>query len=127
MIMYSGVGTFDFFLDRIGGPAEKIGSDRWTLQKNWIGSVESPKKIGSDQIGVKSCFEYTFNTDLIRSDQIGVKSVLKTTFYTDLIRSYFFWGLYRSDPIFLESPPIRSNFFGGSTDPIQKKIECADP
>jgi hypothetical protein len=23
----------------IGGPAKKIGSDRWTLQKNWIESV----------------------------------------------------------------------------------------
>jgi hypothetical protein len=31
---------------------------------------------------------------------------------------HFFWGPYRSDPVFLESPPIRSNFFGGSTDPI---------
>ena len=29
-------------LDRIGGPAEKIWSDRWTLQKNRIGSVLDP-------------------------------------------------------------------------------------
>jgi hypothetical protein len=57
-------------LDQIDGPAEKIGSDRWTFQKQWIGSVGSPKKldqigrvpekIGSDRFFVKSCLKYTF-------------------------------------------------------------------
>jgi hypothetical protein len=37
-------------MDRIGGPDEKIGSDRWTIQKNRIGSIFPIQSNRSDLI-----------------------------------------------------------------------------
>ena len=80
-------------LDRIGG-----------LSKKWIGSVGSPKKL--DRIGRVP--------EKIGSAWFFVKSRLRG--YATLIWHFLgeiYWKLT------FHEKPIRSNFFGDSTDPIQ--------
>ena len=42
-------------IDRIGGLLEKIGSDRWPSQKNWIGSIFPIRSNRSDPIVLTPC------------------------------------------------------------------------